>query len=168
MATWQTNTVGGLHPITQSIMSLAGAMFDPEIDRQRELRQSQIAVDNAQIGNYNANASKLASDTALNNQVLGARNNAANAFRLAAASGKVTPEHAALLYENLIQGGGASGGDVSQLGDTLGAIMLTVIWFRCLKGHFTPTNHFAFEGVAWYWHFVDVVWLLLFVVVYWL
>jgi len=124
MATWQTNTVGGLHPITQSIMSLAGAMFDPEIDRQRELRQSQIAVDNAQIGNYNANASKLASDTALNNQVLGARNNAANAFRLAAASGKVTPEHAALLYENLIQGGGASGGDVSQLGDTLGAIML--------------------------------------------
>jgi hypothetical protein len=124
MATWQTNTVGGLHPITQSIMSLAGAMFDPEIDRQRELRQSQIAVYNAQIGNYNANASKLASDTALNNQVLGARNNAANAFRLAAGGGKVTPEHAALLYENLIQGGGASGGDVSQLGDTLGAIML--------------------------------------------
>jgi cytochrome c oxidase subunit III len=51
---------------------------------------------------------------------------------------------------------------------TMGAIMLTVIWFRCLKGHFTPTNHFAFEGVAWYWHFVDVVWLGLFVFVYWL
>lgn len=51
---------------------------------------------------------------------------------------------------------------------TMGAIMLTVIWFRCLKGHFTPTNHFAFEGVAWYWHFVDVVWLILFVFVYWL
>jgi cytochrome c oxidase subunit III len=51
---------------------------------------------------------------------------------------------------------------------TMGAIMLTVIWFRCLKGHFTPTHHFAFEGVAWYWHFVDVVWLGLFVFVYWL
>jgi cytochrome c oxidase subunit 3 len=51
---------------------------------------------------------------------------------------------------------------------TVGAIMLTVIWFRCLKGHFTPEHHFAFEGVAWYWHFVDVVWLGLFIFVYWL
>jgi cytochrome c oxidase subunit 3 len=51
---------------------------------------------------------------------------------------------------------------------TLGAIMLTVIWFRCLKGHFRPDHHFAFEGVAWYWHFVDVVWLGLFIFVYWL
>ncbi len=51
---------------------------------------------------------------------------------------------------------------------TLGAIMLLVIWFRCLRGHFKPDNHFAFEAVAWYWHFVDVVWLLLFVLVYWL
>jgi cytochrome c oxidase subunit III len=51
---------------------------------------------------------------------------------------------------------------------TMGAIMLTVIWFRCLKGHFTPNQHFAFEGVAWYWHFVDVVWLGLFIFVYWL
>jgi cytochrome c oxidase subunit 3 len=51
---------------------------------------------------------------------------------------------------------------------TLGAIMLTVVFGRCLKGHFSPENHFAFEGVAWYWHFVDVVWLLLFVFVYWL
>ena len=51
---------------------------------------------------------------------------------------------------------------------TIGAIMLTVIWFRCLKGHFTPEHHFAFEGVAWYWHFVDVVWLGLFIFVYWL
>jgi cytochrome c oxidase subunit 3 len=51
---------------------------------------------------------------------------------------------------------------------TVGAIMLAVIWMRCLKGHFTPTHHFAFEGVAWYWHFVDVVWLGLFVFVYWL
>ena len=51
---------------------------------------------------------------------------------------------------------------------TVGAIMLAVIWFRCLKGHFTPDHHFAFEGVAWYWHFVDVVWLGLFIFVYWL
>jgi len=51
---------------------------------------------------------------------------------------------------------------------TIGAIMLFVIWLRVMKGHFTPKQHFAFEGVAWYWHFVDVVWLLLFVLVYWL
>jgi len=51
---------------------------------------------------------------------------------------------------------------------TIGAIMLTVIWLRTLKGHFTPKHHFAFEGVAWYWHFVDVVWLGLFIFVYWL
>ena len=51
---------------------------------------------------------------------------------------------------------------------TLGAIMLTVILIRCLSGHFKSDRHFAFEAVAWYWHFVDVVWLLLFVVVYWL
>ena len=42
---------------------------------------------------------------------------------------------------------------------TLGAIMLTVILFRCTKGHFSGYNHFGFEAVAWYWHFVDVVWL---------
>jgi cytochrome c oxidase subunit 3 len=51
---------------------------------------------------------------------------------------------------------------------TLGAIMLSVVLYRVLKGHFTPENHFAFEGAAWYWHFVDVVWLGLYVVVYWL
>ncbi|MCP1727949.1 cytochrome c oxidase subunit 3 [Natronospira proteinivora] len=50
----------------------------------------------------------------------------------------------------------------------LGALMLLVVYFRCLKGHFTAENHFAFEAAAWYWHFVDVVWLLLFVFVYWL
>ena len=49
---------------------------------------------------------------------------------------------------------------------TLGAIMLTVIMFRSMKGHFKPENHFAFEAVAWYWHFVDVVWLGLFIFVY--
>ncbi len=51
---------------------------------------------------------------------------------------------------------------------TLGAIMLTVILFRCIAGHFKPDHHFGFEGVAWYWHFVDVVWLGLFIFVYWL
>jgi cytochrome c oxidase subunit 3 len=51
---------------------------------------------------------------------------------------------------------------------TIGAIMLLVIWLRVLRGHFTPDKHFAFEAVAWYWHFVDVVWLGLFIFVYWL
>ncbi|MGV8893561.1 MAG: cytochrome c oxidase subunit 3 [Burkholderiaceae bacterium] len=51
---------------------------------------------------------------------------------------------------------------------TIGAIMLSVILYRVLKGHFTPQQHFAFEGAAWYWHFVDVVWLGLYVVIYWL
>ncbi len=51
---------------------------------------------------------------------------------------------------------------------TIGAIMLTVIWLRVLHGDFTPRRHFAFEAVAWYWHFVDVVWLGLFIFVYWL
>jgi cytochrome c oxidase subunit 3 len=51
---------------------------------------------------------------------------------------------------------------------TIGAIMLTVMMFRAMKGHFTAENHFAFEAAAWYWHFVDVVWLGLFIFVYWL
>ena len=51
---------------------------------------------------------------------------------------------------------------------TIGAIMLAVVLVRVMKGHFTPEHHFAFEGAAWYWHFVDVVWLGLYVVVYWL
>jgi cytochrome c oxidase subunit 3 len=51
---------------------------------------------------------------------------------------------------------------------TLGAIMLLCIWLRTMKGHFSPDRHFAFEAVAWYWHFVDVVWLGLFVFVYWI
>jgi cytochrome c oxidase subunit 3 len=49
---------------------------------------------------------------------------------------------------------------------TLGTIMLAIIWFRCARGHFDKNNHFAFEAVAWYWHFVDVVWLGLFLFVY--
>ncbi|MGD1990613.1 MAG: cytochrome c oxidase subunit 3 [Chromatiales bacterium] len=51
---------------------------------------------------------------------------------------------------------------------TIGAIMLFVMMLRSAKGHFTPHNHFAFEAAAWYWHFVDVVWLGLFIFVYWL
>jgi len=51
---------------------------------------------------------------------------------------------------------------------TIGAIMLFVMMLRSAKGHFTPHNHFAFEASAWYWHFVDVVWLGLFIFVYWL
>ena len=49
---------------------------------------------------------------------------------------------------------------------TLGTVMLAIIWLRCLKGHFNRDDHFAFEAVAWYWHFVDVVWLGLFLFVY--
>ncbi len=50
---------------------------------------------------------------------------------------------------------------------TIGAIMLAVVLLRALRGHFTPERHFAFEAAAWYWHFVDVVWLGLFIFVYW-
>ncbi|MBT7952382.1 MAG: cytochrome c oxidase subunit 3 [Gammaproteobacteria bacterium] len=50
----------------------------------------------------------------------------------------------------------------------MGATMLLVILIRSMKGHFSEKHHFAFEGVAWYWHFVDVVWLGLFIFVYWL
>ncbi|KVO71005.1 cytochrome c oxidase subunit 3 [Burkholderia ubonensis] len=50
----------------------------------------------------------------------------------------------------------------------LGGTMLAVVLVRLIRGHFKPEHHFAFEGAAWYWHFVDVVWLGLYVVVYWL
>ncbi len=50
----------------------------------------------------------------------------------------------------------------------IGTIMLSVVLFRLIKGHFSAKHHFAFEGAAWYWHFVDVVWLFLYIVVYWL
>ncbi len=49
---------------------------------------------------------------------------------------------------------------------TLGAFMLAVMWFRSLKGHFKPEDHFGFEAASWYWHFVDVVWVCLFLFVY--
>ena len=50
----------------------------------------------------------------------------------------------------------------------LGTLMLIIITLRLHKGHFTAERHFGFEGVAWYWHFVDVVWLGLYILVYWL
>ncbi|WP_374669698.1 cytochrome c oxidase subunit 3 [Ramlibacter sp.] len=50
----------------------------------------------------------------------------------------------------------------------VGMLMLLFITLRLMKGHFTPERHFGFEGAAWYWHFVDVVWLGLYVLVYWM
>ena len=50
----------------------------------------------------------------------------------------------------------------------IGMLMLLFITLRLQKGHFTASHHFGFEGAAWYWHFVDVVWLGLYVTVYWL
>ncbi|HZY15113.1 MAG TPA: cytochrome c oxidase subunit 3 [Ramlibacter sp.] len=50
----------------------------------------------------------------------------------------------------------------------VGMLMLFFITIRLMKGHFTPERHFGFEGAAWYWHFVDVVWLGLYTLVYWL
>ncbi|MFM9879435.1 MAG: cytochrome c oxidase subunit 3 [Burkholderiaceae bacterium] len=50
----------------------------------------------------------------------------------------------------------------------VGMLMLLFITLRLQKGHFTADKHFGFEGAAWYWHFVDVVWLGLYILVYWL
>jgi cytochrome c oxidase subunit 3 len=50
----------------------------------------------------------------------------------------------------------------------VGTVFLIVCWVRAAKeGHFTTERHFGFEAAAWYWHFVDVVWLFLFIAVYW-
>ncbi len=49
----------------------------------------------------------------------------------------------------------------------VGTVFLAVCWLRAMKGHFTPERHFGFEAAAWYWHFVDVVWLFLFIAIYW-
>ena len=48
----------------------------------------------------------------------------------------------------------------------VGTIFLTICLIRSMKGDFTPDDHIGFEAAAWYWHFVDVVWLFLFVAVY--
>ncbi len=85
-----------------------------------------------------------------------------------------TEFHHAYTELNLTLGSGAYGSTFFMLTGfhglhvTIGATMLIVILARSLKGHFTPNHHFAFEAVAWYWHFVDVVWLGLFIFVYWL
>ena len=50
----------------------------------------------------------------------------------------------------------------------VGSVMLGVVLRRLIVGHFSGNDHFAFEASAWYWHFVDVVWLALFVFVYWI
>ncbi len=49
---------------------------------------------------------------------------------------------------------------------TLGTIILIVLFGRVVKGHFSPKDHFAFQAGSWYWHFVDVVWVMLFFLVY--
>ena len=49
---------------------------------------------------------------------------------------------------------------------TLGTLMLIIMFLRVLKGHFSKENQFAFQATSWYWHFVDVVWVILFVFVY--
>lgn len=49
---------------------------------------------------------------------------------------------------------------------TIGALLLTIMLIRVIKGHFTEEKHFAFQAAAWYWHFVDVVWVCLFIFVY--
>lgn len=85
---------------------------------------------------------------------------------------QVTEYHEAYTELNLTLGSGIYGSTFFMLTGfhgmhvTLGAIMLSVIWLRCAKGHFSKDHHFAFEAVAWYWHFVDVVWLGLFLFVY--
>ena len=49
----------------------------------------------------------------------------------------------------------------------VGTIFLAVCLWRGKLGHFNKDHHFGFEAAAWYWHFVDVVWLFLFVAIYW-
>ena len=49
----------------------------------------------------------------------------------------------------------------------IGTTFLIVCLYRLIKYHFTKKHHFGFEAAAWYWHFVDVVWLFLFVSIYW-
>ena len=51
---------------------------------------------------------------------------------------------------------------------SIGALMLFIVWLRVMRGHFSARHHFAFEASSWYWHFVDVVWLGLYIFVYWL
>ena len=50
----------------------------------------------------------------------------------------------------------------------MGTIFLMVCWVRVFNNKMTPSHHISFEAAAWYWHFVDVVWLFLFVTIYWM
>jgi cytochrome c oxidase subunit 3 len=87
---------------------------------------------------------------------------------------QATEYHEAYTEMGLTLGAGAYGASFFMLTGfhgfhvMLGTLMLIVILIRSCKGHFDADHHFGFEGVAWYWHFVDVVWLGLFVFVYWL
>ena len=87
---------------------------------------------------------------------------------------QATEYHEAYKELNLTLGSGIYGSTFFMLTGfhglhvTIGAIILTVILLRSMAGHFTPHHHFAFEAAAWYWHFVDVVWLGLFIFVYWM
>ena len=87
---------------------------------------------------------------------------------------QATEFHEAYAELNLTLGSGVYGSTFFMLTGfhgfhvTMGVTMLTVILLRSIWGHFTAERHFAFEAVAWYWHFVDVVWLGLFIFVYWL
>ena len=80
--------------------------------------------------------------------------------------------HEAYTQLNLTLGSGVYGSTFFMLTGfhgmhvTLGTIMLIAITGRLMSGHFKPESHFGFEGVAWYWHFVDVVWIGLFIFVY--
>ena len=49
----------------------------------------------------------------------------------------------------------------------IGTIFLSICTIRLFLGHFSRQHHFGFEAAAWYWHFVDVVWLFLFLTIYW-
>jgi cytochrome c oxidase subunit 3 len=78
----------------------------------------------------------------------------------------------AYTHQNLTLGSGVYGSTFFMLTGfhgmhvTLGTLMLIIITLRLMSGHFKPDRHFGFEGVAWYWHFVDVVWIGLFTFVY--
>ena len=82
--------------------------------------------------------------------------------------------HHAITAQNLTLASGAYGMTFFMLTGfhglhvLLGTVILAVVWLRVLAGHFDRRHHFAFEAASWYWHFVDVVWLFLFVFVYWL
>lgn len=118
MATWQKNPAGGLHPLTSAIVTLGNAMFDPSIEHQRRLSDSQIAVDQAQIGNYTASAGKTNAETALLDQRLAARGGGlGNAMAAALTPGaRQDPAIFAQLAQSLVQSGDGTV-DLSGLGD---------------------------------------------------